>query len=197
MVQKAVRSKASSPNSLGPKQDWPEVRGEVHRPRTILSWLLAKKNMFECLDLVNLQDSHGVQGRGCLALAARAAVSLQALDGRRRQFLQVAAFHGHRCTATALFTRGMPAYPLAAPPTRVLRTEETDEGLLAVKGAIHDFFSSSYTSGHKYKYWRSSPVVARTQGAGKKAPEQSSVVSQAPLRETNHPAARAWDWAVC
>ncbi len=43
MVQKAVRSEASSPNSLSPKWDWPEVRGEVHRPRTVLSWLLAKR----------------------------------------------------------------------------------------------------------------------------------------------------------
>ncbi len=42
MVQKAVRSEASSPNSLGPKRDWPEVRGEECRPRTIQSWLLAK-----------------------------------------------------------------------------------------------------------------------------------------------------------
>ncbi len=42
MVQKAVRSEASSPNSLGPKRDWPEVRGEECRPRTVLSWLLAK-----------------------------------------------------------------------------------------------------------------------------------------------------------
>ncbi len=42
MVQKAVRSEASSPNSLGPKRDWPEVRGEEYRPRTVLSWLLAK-----------------------------------------------------------------------------------------------------------------------------------------------------------
>ncbi len=33
------------------------------------------------------------------ALAARAAVSLQALDGRRGQFLQVAAFCRHKCTA--------------------------------------------------------------------------------------------------
>ncbi len=41
MVQKAVRSKASSPNSLGPKRDWPEVRGEVLRPRTAHYWLLA------------------------------------------------------------------------------------------------------------------------------------------------------------
>ncbi len=42
MAQKAVRSEASSPNSLGPKRDWPEVRGEECRPRTVLSWLLAK-----------------------------------------------------------------------------------------------------------------------------------------------------------
>ncbi len=42
MVQKAVRSEASSPNSLGPKRDWPEVRGEECHPRTVFSWLLAK-----------------------------------------------------------------------------------------------------------------------------------------------------------
>ncbi len=75
------------------------------------------------------------------ALAARAAVSLQALDGRRGQFLQVAAFRGHRSTAIALSTWGM--------PSRVVRMEEADEWLLAVKGAIHDFVSSSCTSGKK------------------------------------------------
>ncbi len=42
MIQKAARSEASSPNSLGPKRDWLEVRGEVLRPRTALSWLLAR-----------------------------------------------------------------------------------------------------------------------------------------------------------
>ncbi len=58
-------------------------------------------------------------------------------------------FPEHRCTATALSTWGMPAYPLAAPPSRVVRTEEPDERLLAVKGAIHNFVSSSCTSGKK------------------------------------------------
>ncbi len=43
MVQKAVLSEASPPNSLGPKRDWPEVHGEECRPRTVLSWLLAKR----------------------------------------------------------------------------------------------------------------------------------------------------------
>ncbi len=84
-------------------------------------------------------------GQG-IDLAARAAVSLQALDGRRGRFLEVAAFRGHRCTAIALSTWGMPAYP---PPLRVVRMEEADEGLLAVKWAIHDFVSSSCTSGKK------------------------------------------------
>ncbi len=57
----------------------------------------------------------------------------------------MAAFHGHRFTATTLSTWGMPAYPLAAPPSRVVRMEEMDEWLLA----IHDFVSFSCTSGKK------------------------------------------------
>ncbi len=65
------------------------------------------------------------------------------------RFLQVAAFHGHKCTATALSTWGMPAYPLTTPPSRVVRMEEADERLLAVKGAIHELVSSSCTSGKK------------------------------------------------
>ncbi len=43
----SVFCEASSPNSLGPKRDWPEVRGEECRPRTVLSWLLAKWVMGE------------------------------------------------------------------------------------------------------------------------------------------------------
>ncbi len=47
MVQKAVHSEASSPNSLGRKRNWPEVHGEECRPRTVLSWLLVKWVMGE------------------------------------------------------------------------------------------------------------------------------------------------------
>ncbi len=43
----------------------------------------------------------------------------------------------------------MPTYPLATPPSRVVRTEEAGERLLAVKGAIHKLVSSSCTSGKK------------------------------------------------
>ncbi len=75
----------------------------------------------------------GGLARRTVSLAARAAVSLQALDGRRGQFLQVAAFCRHKCTATALSTWGMSTYPVAAPPSRVARMEEADEPLLAVK----------------------------------------------------------------
>ncbi len=88
--------------------------------------------------------------------AVRSAVlrdSLQAayrnLDGRCGRFLQVAAFRGHMCTAIALSTWGMPAYPLATPLSRVVRMEEVDGWLLAVKGAVHDFVSSSCTSRKK------------------------------------------------
>ncbi len=42
MVQKALRSDSSSQNSLSPCRDWLEVRGEALRPRTALSWPLAK-----------------------------------------------------------------------------------------------------------------------------------------------------------
>ncbi len=55
--------------------------------------------------------------------ATRAAISLQALDGRHGRFLPVAAFHGHRCTATALSTWGMPAYQLKE---QILKEQITD-----------------------------------------------------------------------
>ncbi len=42
MIQKPARFEASSQNSLGPREDWQEVRGEALRPRTVLSWLLAR-----------------------------------------------------------------------------------------------------------------------------------------------------------
>ncbi len=108
------------------------------------------------------------------ALAARAADSLQALDRRRERFLHMAVFFfGHRCTATALSTWGMSTYPLAAPPSRVVRKEEEDEWLLAMKGAVHDFVISSCTSRKK-----------------------GTVVSRVPCRETNHPAASTQGWTV-
>ncbi len=75
------------------------------------------------------------------ALAARAAICLQALDGRRGRFIQVAAFCRHRCTATALSTWGMSTYPLAAPPSRVVKMRETDEQPPAEKGAVHKLIS--------------------------------------------------------
>ncbi len=41
----------------------------------------------------------------------------------------------------------MPAYPKAAPPSRVVRGEELQDLFRAVKGAFHDLVSSSCTSG--------------------------------------------------
>ncbi len=61
----------------------------------------------------------------------------------------VLSFWGHKCTATVFSTWRMAAYPLQALSSRVVRMEEADKRLLAVKGAIQDFVSSSCTSGKK------------------------------------------------
>ncbi len=98
----------------------------LHQPRVDTTLV----HLIESLGLVNLQDSNGMQGRVCLA---RSTISFGC---------------EHRCTVTTLSTWGIHAYPLAAQPSRVVRTEETDDRLLAVKGAIHDFVSSSCTSGN-------------------------------------------------
>ncbi len=73
-------------------------------------------------------------GLACSTVSFVSTVSLQALDGRRGQFLQVAAFCRHKCTATALSIWAMSTFLLAALPSRVTRMEEADEPLLAVKG---------------------------------------------------------------
>ncbi len=108
------------------------------------------------------------------ALAARAADSLQALDRRRERFLHMAVFffwaQVHRNRSLHL---GNVHIPLAAPPSRVVRKEEEDEWLLAMKGAVHDFVISSCTSRKK-----------------------GTVVSRVPCRETNHPAASTQGWTV-
>ncbi len=75
----------------------------------------------------------GGLARSTASLGRESGRSLQALDGRRGQFLQVAAYCRHKCTATALSTWGMSTYPVAALPSRVARMEEADEPLLAVK----------------------------------------------------------------
>ncbi len=49
--------------------------------------------------------------------------------------------------ATDRSTEGMPVYPKAAPPSRVVRGEELQDLFRAVKGAFHDPVSSSCTSG--------------------------------------------------
>ncbi len=60
---------------------------------------------------------------------------------------RVVAAVGHSCMATDRSTKGMPAYPKAAPPSRVVRGEELQDLFRAMKGAFHDFVSSSCTSG--------------------------------------------------
>ncbi len=94
-------------------------------------------------------------GRGCLA---RSTISFG-----RESCYQLIGFGWEMQTITlsggvsraqvhrdrSLSTWGMPTYPLAALSSRIVRTEEADERLLAVKGAINNFVSSSCTSGKK------------------------------------------------
>ncbi len=49
--------------------------------------------------------------------------------------------------ATDHSTEGMPAYPKAAPPSRLVRGEGLQDLFQAVKGAFHDLVSSSCTYG--------------------------------------------------
>ncbi len=77
-------------------------------PRALMPWLVCT------------QDSLGMQRRGGLArstasLGRESGRSLQALDGRRGQFLQVAAICRHKCTATALSTWGNVDVPRSRP----------------------------------------------------------------------------------
>ncbi len=52
----------------------------------------------------------------------------------------------YSCMVTDRSTEGMPAYPKAAPPLRLVRVEGLQDLFQAVKGAFHDLVSSSCTS---------------------------------------------------
>lgn len=82
-------------------------------------------------------------------------------------------FCGHKYTAIAHSTWGTSEYTRAAPPSRVVRTEEPAKHVLAERGAFHDFKVSSCTS--VKKKWNS---VAQC---------------HAPITGTNHSAARVQD----
>ncbi len=125
------------------------VRSSCNNPGSVLP-----RAPVERLGLVNLQDSHGVQGGGCLARSTvsfghESGCQLTGLGRETRTVPPSGGVSWAQVPATALSTWGMPAYPLATPPSRVVRTEEADERLLAVKGAIHELVSSSCTSGKK------------------------------------------------
>ncbi len=101
---------------------------------------------------MDLQEGHGVQGGSGLSsstvsLGRWADKNLHALDGRRGLPLQAAAPCGQSCMAMARSTGGTSTYPWAAPPSRVVRTEEALGLFRAEKGAFQDLVTSSCTSG--------------------------------------------------
>ncbi len=108
------------------------------------------------------------------ALPVRPDEYLQAREGRQGSPRRVVAAVGHSCMATDRSTEGMPVYPKAAPPSRVVRAEEPQDLFRAVKGAFHDLVSSSCTSGKN--------------GTGGGAENQRD-----PHRETTRPASKDRD----
>ncbi len=108
----------------------------------------------ERFGLVDLQERHGMQGgsdfsTSCVSLVRQRGRELTRSGERRRLPRQEV---GHSCITTDHSTRGSSTYPLAAPPSRVVREEEGPDWLRAEKGAFHDLVTSSCTSG-KERYW--------------------------------------------
>jgi len=62
----------------------------------------------------------------------------------------------HRCTAIASSTSD---YPLAMPPSRVVRVKEPTKGVLTVKGVFHDSVSSLALSGRNKLEWKVKPII--------------------------------------
>ncbi len=141
-------------------------------------------HLFECLGLVNLQDSHGVQGKGCLA---HSTISF----GRER---------GRQLTDFGRETRTVP------PSDGVLWAQVHHDrslhlgnacvppGIPAMEGS-EDGGDGRVASGRQRGHPRLCHLLMLLRE--KKAPEQSAVVNRAPLWETNHPAASVQDWAIC
>ncbi len=95
-----------------------------------------------CLSaLADLQDSHGMQGRGGLVH------STVSFGGESRCQLTGFGWETRMIPPSGGVLRAqvdLSTYPLAAPPSMIVRMEEADE-----KGSGHDFVSSSCTSGKK------------------------------------------------
>ncbi len=142
MVQKAVRSEASSPNSLGPKRDWPEVRGEEYRPRIVLSWLLAKWNMGESEEAgCRTLSSHGPENpeEKEIALSLRKWVPLALGRNRnkmKQKILLLALHRGkeRRCSHR-LLRKSKLQHLRVARIRAVLSTSWTTWGLAGMRGA--------------------------------------------------------------
>ncbi len=93
----------------------------------------------------------------------RADENLQALDGRRGLPLQAAAPCGQSCMAIACLTGGISTYPWAAPPSRVVRTEEALGLFRAEKGALQDLVTSSCTAREERNRRRLPAICLRPQ----------------------------------
>ncbi len=128
----------------------------------------------------DLQDSYGMQGRGCLA---RSTISFGRESG-----CQLTGFG--RETWTVPPSGGVSWAQVHRDCSLHLGNAHVPPGSPAVEGS-EDGGCGQAASGCERGF--SAPHAL----PGRKAPEQNVVVSCAPLQETNHPAARARDWVVC
>ncbi len=96
-------------------------------------------HLFECLGLVNLQDSHGVQGRGCESGCQLTGFGRETRTVPPSGDVSWAQVHRDRSLhlGNARVPPGSPA------------VEGSEDGGGGLKEAIHDFVRSSCTSGKK------------------------------------------------
>ncbi len=111
-------------------------------------------HLFERLGLVNLQDSHGIQGRGCLA---RSTISFGRESGHQptgfgrktRKFPTSGGVSWAQVHRDHSLHLGIARVPPGSPAIEGIEDGEDRRAASGRERGHHDFVSSSYTSGKK------------------------------------------------
>lgn len=103
---------------------------------TELSFKLAFTGLPLCMSMSACDWCTRSNAMACRAKAACPCMdeNVQSFDGRCGSPIQDAMDFRHSCNVTAQSTRGIPTYPYAAPPSRVVRDKEVPKRLLEEKG---------------------------------------------------------------
>ncbi len=122
----------------------------LHQPRVGTTLV----HLFERLGLVNLQDSHGIQGRGCLA---RSTISFGRESGHQptgfgqktRKFPTSGGVSWAQVHRDHSLHLGNARVPPGSPAIEGIEDGEDRRAASGRERGHHDFVSSSYTSGKK------------------------------------------------